>query len=204
MPDPTAVLLPRISKSCDECKARKVRCIRSRPDAPTCNNCLKREQICHFSHTKRKLKVKDPENTPPESSSLPATNSPAQTTPSDLSPGSELSQKLYIDHILETRHAHGIEGWRQESSVFKAGESFIASASLAFFSESRIRSLTERVGHPRLRELIETIGSVINVKMNRGNNDQQSEFKRPPITFKSPSAPEGVTPDAAKACIEGP
>ncbi|OKL61256.1 hypothetical protein UA08_03395 [Talaromyces atroroseus] len=196
MSDSTALLLPRISRSCDQCKARKVRCI---PLSLT-SRVKKRHQKCHYSHTKRKLKVKDPENTSPT-----FTHSP--TDPADASPPSELPQKLYIDHILETRHAHGIEGWREESSVFKlsiceqAGESFIASASLAFFSESRIRSLTERVGHPRLRELIETIGSVINLKMNRKNNEQQAIPQRPPITFKSPEVPEKVSPEAAKASI---
>jgi hypothetical protein len=45
--------------------------------------------------------------------------SPTRTDPIDTSPQPELHKKLYIDHILETRHAHGIEGWREEESIFK-------------------------------------------------------------------------------------
>lgn len=79
----------------------------------------------------------------------------------------------------------------------------VTSSSLAFFSESRIRSLTERIGHGRLRELIETIGSVINARMNRVNSDQKSAPRPNPITFKGPTTPVEVSPEAARAYIAG-
>lgn len=78
----------------------------------------------------------------------------------------------------------------------------VSSASLALFSESRIRSLSERIGHPRFRELIGTIGSAINLRMNRGNNEQKPTPGFPVVKFKSPPTAE-VASDAAKAYIAG-
>lgn len=79
----------------------------------------------------------------------------------------------------------------------------MTSSSLAFFSESRIRSLTGRIGHDRLRELIEAIGTVINARMNRKDEDTKTLFRFPPITFKGPSTPVEVSPEAARAYVAG-
>ena len=77
------------------------------------------------------------------------------------------------------------------------------SSSLAFFSESRIRSLTSRIGHDRLREIVEAIGSVINARMNRKDEDTKTMFRSSPITFKGPSTPVEVAPEVAREYIEG-
>ncbi|QGA14992.1 hypothetical protein EYB26_002648 [Talaromyces marneffei] len=203
MTEAPAVLRPRISKSCDECKARKVRCIRARPDTLKCNNCLRRDQTCHFSQTKRKLKVKDSEEPSSRPTSLPPTHSPleAEQHGAPRKPKSSPS-KFYIDRLLESRDTHGIGELKFESCIIKAGESFATSSSLAFFSESRIRSLTGRIGHDRLRELIETIGSVINARLNRKDEDTKTMFRFSPITFKGPSTPVEVAPEAARVYIE--
>lgn len=88
-------------------------------------------------------------------------------------------------------------------NVSYADLSQVASSSLAFFSESRIRSLSERLGHSKLRDLIEAIGTVINSRMNRDGD--LSGWKAPggTIKFKSPITPEQVSPDAAGAYIAG-
>lgn len=39
----TALLRPRISKSCDQCKARKVRCVSGEPNSQSCRNCVVRD-----------------------------------------------------------------------------------------------------------------------------------------------------------------
>lgn len=49
---------------------------------------------------------------------LPVTDSPAGINPTDAAPQSESSRKLYIDHVLENRNAHGIEDWTDESCIF--------------------------------------------------------------------------------------
>ncbi|KAF3392026.1 hypothetical protein DPV78_010755 [Talaromyces pinophilus] len=199
MADAPVVLRSRISKSCDECKARKVRCIRARPDSLQCNNCLRRDQTCHFSHTKRKLKVKDTE----EPSSISTPHSPIEADQHDTPPKSKPHPpKLYVDQLLENRDTHGIGELKFESCVIKAGESFATSSSLAFFSESRIRSLTSRIGHDRLRELIEAISSLINARMNRKDEDTKPVFRFSPITFRGPSTPVEVAPEAARTYIE--
>ncbi|RAO66372.1 uncharacterized protein BHQ10_002384 [Talaromyces amestolkiae] len=216
MSDAPVVLRSRISKSCDECKARKVRCIRARPDSLQCNNCLRRDQTCHFSHTKRKLKVKDTED--PYSRSTP--QSPVEAEQHDTPPNSKNQPpKLYVDRLLENRDTHGIGELRFEACVIKEkvsvkylpfefgitlSDCFCAatSSSLAFFSESRIRSLTSRIGHDRLREIVEAIGSLINARMNRKDEDTKTMFRFSPITFKGPSTPVEVAPEAARAYIE--
>lgn len=73
----------------------------------------------------------------------------------------------------------------------------VASSCLAFFSESRIRSVSERLGHNKLNELIDMIGAAINARMNRGANSGAM------IRFKSPSTPEHTSPEAAARYIQG-
>lgn len=55
MENDTSTLSARISKTCDRCKGRKVRCIIA-PGQGACNGCLKRRAHCRFSHTKRLLR----------------------------------------------------------------------------------------------------------------------------------------------------
>ncbi|KAH8689526.1 fungal-specific transcription factor domain-containing protein [Talaromyces proteolyticus] len=203
MAESATVLRPRISKSCDQCKARKVRCIRDKPDSQTCNNCLKRRQQCHFSQTKRKLRLPESENPPSHGDQLPVIQTPSDASLGESAPRWEHPQTIYIDHLLEKRYIDGVGGWRNESSIVKADENLgsVASASLAFFSESRIRSLSERLGHSKLRDLIEAIGCVINARMNRSNDIYEWKGPGAMIKFKSPATPEQVSAEAAAGYI---
>ncbi|KAL1964787.1 hypothetical protein VTN77DRAFT_6654 [Rasamsonia byssochlamydoides] len=199
MTDTTVVLRPRISKSCDQCKARKVRCIRDQADSRSCTNCIKRRQECHFSHTKRRLRQSESSVSPShDHASAPFAITPTSGDASSGEPRSHLDRhpRLYLDYLLENRHAGGIGAMRNESCIFKAPEHYVASSNLAFFSETRIRSVSERLGHNKLRDLIETIGTVINARLNRGTKSSGATIK-----FKGPSNPEQVPPDAASAYI---
>ncbi|KAL1990980.1 hypothetical protein VTN49DRAFT_5484 [Thermomyces lanuginosus] len=191
MAGPQTVLRPRISKSCDQCKARKVRCIRDTSNSVKCKNCLKRGQQCHYSHTKRKLRQPESSAPPPEGHSPPLPSAGQAQANSEARKAG-----LYVDYLLENRDADGVRGWRTENSVVKTADHHIASSCLAFFSESRIRSVSERLGHNKLNELIDMIGAAINARMNRGANSGAM------IRFKSPSTPEHTSPEAAARYIQ--
>ncbi|KAJ5971187.1 uncharacterized protein N7479_001105 [Penicillium vulpinum] len=55
MVDDTIHLSSRVSRSCDQCKARKLHYL-VQFASPIYENCLKRGTICHFGYTKRRLK----------------------------------------------------------------------------------------------------------------------------------------------------
>ena len=74
----------------------------------------------------------------------------------------------------------------------------MASSNLAFFSESRIRSVSARLGHTKLLDLIETIGSVVDGRLNRGSGHHGLAIK-----FRGPSSPVQITADTAASYIEG-
>lgn len=74
----------------------------------------------------------------------------------------------------------------------------VASSSLAFFSESRIRSVCNLLGHTKLRDLIETIATVINARMNRGGRPSDSTIK-----FRRPSSPVRISEESASSYIRG-
>lgn len=57
----------------------------------------------------------------------------------------------------------------------------MASSNLAFFSESRIRSLSDRLGNDRLREIVEGIDTAINSRIDPSNKSSSwiNQFRRP-------------------------
>ncbi|PWY80732.1 hypothetical protein BO94DRAFT_148990 [Aspergillus sclerotioniger CBS 115572] len=70
-----AQLEPRLARSCDHCKAKKIRCLRPL-DSVTCTPCLNRNIECHYSLTRRRLKPKEARASP----SLRTTHKLSQVT----------------------------------------------------------------------------------------------------------------------------
>jgi hypothetical protein len=107
----------------------------------------------------------------------------------------------YIDYLLENRNTKGFKRGGLKTSIFKVCQKLEGSkrsSNLAFFSESRIRSVSARLGHTKLRDLIETIGSVVDGRLNRGNGQHGNAIK-----FRGPSSPLQITPATAASYIEG-
>ncbi|KAF2179550.1 hypothetical protein K469DRAFT_595365, partial [Zopfia rhizophila CBS 207.26] len=190
------VLQPKASKTCDDCKARKVRCVSDNADSQACINCIKRRARCHFSVSKRRVKRPAPESLAAINGgdalapSLGATSSPAHRQQLEKRPS-----YLYIDHLLENRQASGRR--RNESSLVKvrAHDSY-GSSGLAFFSERRITSISNRLGHTKLRDIMEALASIINSRMNRDIHPSG-----PIIKFHSPSTPLQISDESAKSYI---
>lgn len=76
--------------------------------------------------------------------------------------------------------------------------SSVASSNIAFFSESRIRSLSIRLGNDKLREVVERIDEYINARMNPSNKSSSWV-----IQFRGPSSPIQVSKEATASYIGG-
>ncbi|KAH8645936.1 fungal-specific transcription factor domain-containing protein [Tricladium varicosporioides] len=206
------MLQPRIFNTCDDCRARKVRCLKAEnPDSQSCMNCTKRRVPCHFS-VKRRRARQTPGVLPTIPASQPTLSVSVDYT-QDLLPSGDAHvslleatklppqqqwgtphHKLYIDHLLENRHTCGRR--RNESSILKAHDNYVGSSGLAFFSEKRIASISDRLGHTRLRDHIETLATAINSRMNRNIRSSESLIK-----FSGSSTPMQVSDQSAKSYI---
>ncbi|CAG8215004.1 unnamed protein product [Penicillium nalgiovense] len=85
----------------------------------------------------------------------------------------------------------------QVSLKAAAPEHDVTSSSLAFFSEPRIHSLSQRLGNDRLNELVETIESVIRSRL-LGQGPSSISL----VTFRKPSDIEQVPLDKVKLYVD--
>ncbi|OJJ61752.1 hypothetical protein ASPSYDRAFT_128692 [Aspergillus sydowii CBS 593.65] len=138
---------PRLNKSCDQCRSRKVRCILpSTPGAPAaCTHCIKRNEVCQFSNLKRRLRVRDP--TPKEGSHVEYKPSP----------------DLFIDRLIRNPSESAV--LHDEFSILKVHNDRVPSSGLAFFSEKRVDSLVKRLGHTQVRDLVQQIDKTIRTRL---------------------------------------
>ncbi|KAI9927059.1 hypothetical protein MW887_003441 [Aspergillus wentii] len=175
------MLRERVSKTCTKCKSRKVRCIRSRESNSKCVNCLKRGDDCDFRLSKRKFLDSE---SPPASRSLShervEPNEHSQSVlsldePSAVSyngTGYENPDQysLYVDELIEDHRATGRT--HHLHPFFKAHECYIGSASVGYFSESRIQALANRLGHNGVETLLERIFLVVEGRYERHSQDR--------------------------------
>ncbi|KAL2865091.1 uncharacterized protein BJX67DRAFT_359229 [Aspergillus lucknowensis] len=138
---------PRLNKSCDQCRSRKVRCIvpPAQPRHVACTHCIKRNETCQFSNLKRRLRAKDP-STPQKGSSNP--------TP---------SAELFIDHLMRNPSESAV--LYDEFSILKAHDDRVPSSGIAFFSPKRVDSLVKRLADTRLEDLIHQIDKTIRTRL---------------------------------------
>lgn len=73
----------------------------------------------------------------------------------------------------------------------------VTSSSLAFFSEHRIHSLSQRLGNDRLNQLVETIESVIRSRLLAEGPSSKTR-----ISFRKPSDPVHIPLDKATLYIQ--
>ncbi|CAG9953533.1 unnamed protein product [Clonostachys rosea f. rosea IK726] len=174
----------KMNKTCDQCRHRKIRCIV--PEAPpgtppTCIYCAKRGQPCNFSIFRRKVRVKVPEALPA------ATQSHCKVALNDI----------FIDRVLQ----HGPQSitLADENRVFFISDEQVPSSGLAFFSEQKVASLEDKVGHTRLRALIEKLDDLV---MNRLRQSNSPSSTWPSIQFKKPQKHEWLSADIAHSYIQ--
>ncbi|KAJ0413181.1 hypothetical protein BJY00DRAFT_306504 [Aspergillus carlsbadensis] len=149
---------PRLNKSCDQCRNRKVRCIvppSSDGRAVACAHCIKRNETCQFSNLKRRLRPKGTTASHGQEGQ-PTTEPPTLRTHSvSFNP----SEDLFIDRLLSRPSESAV--LYDEFSVLKA----IPSSGIAFFSPKRVDSLVKRLGNTHLRELVHQIDKTIRTRL---------------------------------------
>ncbi|KAJ5817409.1 fungal-specific transcription factor domain-containing protein [Penicillium robsamsonii] len=150
----------------------------------------KRNETCHFTQTKRKRRTS------------PSVSESSQM----LEPSSEkirirpIVSPVFLDQMLEN---HGSSGILRDSfallrhTIPNRSSLQVTSSSLAFFSERRIHSLSQRLGNDRLNELVETIESVIRSRLLAQGPSSISL-----ITFRKPSDIEQVPLDEVRLYID--
>ncbi|PLB48515.1 hypothetical protein P170DRAFT_511072 [Aspergillus steynii IBT 23096] len=211
----------KVSKTCDLCKARKVRCTRSGDDEhAACDYCITRKARCHYSYMKpprkRKQRTEDVESPSGGSETHSLVKRPALTSPEpaaicpsipdetvanknstrQLPPPSGITpSSLYVDHLLASRQtpARG----RDEEVVNKVAEIFGPSSNISFFSKARVDALSARLGHTRLSQLLETIGTVANSRTKGANKAANLPFLR-----QQNLPPLELSEDVSTACIQ--
>ncbi|CEL04173.1 hypothetical protein ASPCAL05304 [Aspergillus calidoustus] len=172
----------KLNRSCDQCRHRKIRCII--PDADSgsranCTYCSKRGQTCTFSVFRRKARVRVPT---------------LQPTSTQSAAHGGLGE-LYIDRLLHD----GPEdvAVSDESSIFTMPAEHVASSGLAFFSEQKVLSLTQRIGDSRLQDVVRKLDDFI---LHRLGLPPVSSLAR--IQFRNPIRDVHIPADEVKASIK--
>ncbi|KAH7024781.1 uncharacterized protein B0I36DRAFT_249683, partial [Microdochium trichocladiopsis] len=75
-----------------------------------------------------------------------------------------LDDSLYIDELLATNCTR--QARTNDRSTFTADDDHVGSSALAFYSEKSMSSLSERLGHDRVRQLLATIETSAGEAMN--------------------------------------
>ncbi|CEL00967.1 hypothetical protein ASPCAL00559 [Aspergillus calidoustus] len=189
---------PKLSKTCDQCKARKVRCVKTPySDTAVCKYCEKRGLACHFDVKKPRVRqTARPGGEQPDSPlheyqppflAAPGPDSPAlnleqllycptdgETTTStarSIQPYPQppkvdfRPQRLYVDYLLEDRGM--ASRCRGGQSLLKAHDQYVGSSGIAFFSDRRIASITERLRHRKLGDIIERLANSVRDRVSR-------------------------------------
>ncbi|KAI1390699.1 uncharacterized protein F4822DRAFT_161416 [Hypoxylon trugodes] len=151
-----------ILKSCDLCKARKVRC--NGYPGP-CNNCVRRKADCQFS--RRKTPQRKGANHILTSSTPPRAQPPAVSEVAETKPQRPLPE-LYVDRLLAQARTSGALNTEKPFAVKGIGL-VIGNSSLTFFSDNRLLYLSSRLRNDRVRELVRRISSVIASRLHQHN-----------------------------------
>ncbi|CAG9984020.1 unnamed protein product [Clonostachys byssicola] len=172
----------KMNKTCDQCRHRKIRCIV--PDTPpgtppTCIYCTKRGQPCHFSIFRRKVRIRVPDSF----------SSHAQYS-GELAP-----DELLVDRLLQYGPQNVI--LPDETSILTAPDEQVLSSGLAFFSEQKVASLTQKIGNTRLQDIVKKLDDYIASRL--GLTDEPIW---PPINFDKPEQKDRPTPTETRSYIQ--
>ncbi|KKK17221.1 hypothetical protein AOCH_004670 [Aspergillus ochraceoroseus] len=183
----------------------------SRKSDPACVNCQKKGHACVFSPLKRKFKDPRFPSTDGQVADPPPAEQSIQTAVSSstrgdagsviLSPISQDARKkgslnrLYVDQLLDTRQSTGRT--QNVSGVLRANENYLASSSVSFFSESRMKALSSRIGDNAIKNLIERISDAVRSGLSGTNRSSGPSgiWKRPEDTLR-------IAPERARLFIK--
>ncbi|KAI5863284.1 hypothetical protein GGS23DRAFT_605296 [Durotheca rogersii] len=151
-----------ILKSCDACKARKVRC--NRYPGP-CENCVRRKVQCHFS----RKRVPQRRNATNIYTSPPSTRRQSPATPQvneKVSPRPSLPE-LYVDRLLAGAGRPDDPANDKPPFAVKVNMlSVVGGTSLTFFSDNRLLYLSSRLRNDKVTKLVQRISYIIASRLN--------------------------------------
>ncbi|KAJ0104226.1 fungal specific transcription factor [Diaporthe amygdali] len=102
------------------------------------------------------------------------------------------SSDLFIDRILQNPSLAGVHPVKDAQSIFKVHDHHRTSSNLAYFSETYVRRISQRLGHDKLLELIRTMSNIVNAKLSRAKQDST------PLFGPARSASSGIEISGAK------
>ncbi|KAI1486758.1 hypothetical protein F5X96DRAFT_214616 [Biscogniauxia mediterranea] len=181
----------RFHKSCDTCKARKVRC--SGYPSP-CNSCIRRKEKCHFSRIN--VARRPHANIELTTASLPNANNivPSHNDNTKTQPSYELPD-LYIDQMLaQARSTDDLKNHRPFS--VKGNEVFVGNYRLTFFSESRLQHISAQLQNNKVDELLKRIQTTVRCRIPRHETIKTS------LQAKENNGAPLLSPSEAKGYIE--
>ncbi|KAI0599589.1 hypothetical protein F4775DRAFT_118046 [Biscogniauxia sp. FL1348] len=177
----------RFHKSCDTCKARKVRC--SGYPGP-CSSCIRRNEKCHFSRIN--VARRPHANIELTTASLPSVNNTVSSHNDNTKPQASYElPDLYIDQMLaQARSADDLKNHRPFS--VKGNEVFVGNYRLTFFSDSRLQHISTQLQNNKVDELLKRIQTTVRCRIPRHETIKTSLRAKEDIgALLSPSEAKG-------------
>ncbi|KFY09158.1 hypothetical protein V491_08377 [Pseudogymnoascus sp. VKM F-3775] len=196
----------KISKACDECKARKVRCVMTTV-VPTVIP-------SHSANHSENLNIDQSYAYDIHPSAPPiVTATTTSTATNNQQWPNEHPKKLFVDILLENREI--CDRSRSESSILKAHDQYsmliypiksiefwdakeylVGSSGIAFFSKRRIASISNRLGHTKLEKTMETLTTGLSSRMNASSYPFATAQRH-----KTPSALSQISEESTKSYV---
>ncbi|KAE8337782.1 hypothetical protein BDV24DRAFT_166916 [Aspergillus arachidicola] len=176
----------RISKSCDECHSRKVRCVV--PSVPSgapvvCTNCTRRNTTCQF----RDVKARPARKAVKLDAPAPLTGLFIDRLIQDPSARAPLYDEFSVLRVDDRRGTSPCGDHAQNPSTDYIHP--VPSSGLAFFSDRKINSLVERLGSAEIRNLVHQIDNAIRLRLLASSHSDTfpADLARPPTVETLPS-----------------
>ncbi|CEN60961.1 hypothetical protein ASPCAL07632 [Aspergillus calidoustus] len=149
-------------KACDRCRSRKSRCrVEESVAEVACQYCHSRNLPCTFSYQKHRQRRKNPDEIVGAASSR-ATSVTTPRIPRQLISSEPVEQEnidghasLYIDHLLDRNEFRQLS--RPNSSHDQLTTLLGPSPNISFFPAKRVQAISQRLGHTKLENLLDTI-----------------------------------------------
>lgn len=154
----------RLARTCDACKARKVRC--SGYPGP-CLTCVRRKDTCHFSPVRPSRRHNVNLDITLNRSQSPRERSPRTNASSSGRRLVDNLPTLYVDKLLSQARTNG--GSLNDSKPFavQGNALFVGNYRVTFFSDNKLLHLSKQLQNTKVDELLGQISSLVQSRLPR-------------------------------------
>ncbi|KAG8158214.1 hypothetical protein KVR01_011975 [Diaporthe batatas] len=153
----------RFARTCDACKARKVRC--SGYPGP-CLTCIRRKDTCHFSPVRPARRHNVNLDITVHNSQSPGAHGPPTTSASAGGRTVDKLPSLYVDKLLAQARTNG--GLNDSKPIAVQGnEIFVGNYRMTFFSDHKLLHLSKQLQNSKVDELLGQITSLVQSRLPR-------------------------------------